>query len=59
MTYTLIEQYVPTLQGPNKKRYAIAYWRFLRGIATDPPRGDLTFAAAQKIRLEILKWENQ
>jgi hypothetical protein len=57
MSYTLLEQYVRTMRKPEKKRYAIAYFRFLRGLTkVEPEYEGRSYMAAQAIRMEIHSW---
>jgi hypothetical protein len=57
MNFSLLEQYVRTMRKPEKKRYAIAYWRFLHGYSTEEPVYEgKSMMAAQAIRMEIHSW---
>jgi hypothetical protein len=54
---TLLEQYVRTMRKPEKKRYAIAYWRFRHGYTNQEPDYEgRSYMAAQAIRMEIESW---
>lgn len=56
--YTLLAQYVRCLRKPEKKIYAIAYWRFINGFTREQPvyYGE-SYMAAQAIRMEIHSWD--
>jgi hypothetical protein len=57
MSFELIDHYVRTMRKPAKKRYALAYWRFVKGYTkVEPDRGELSYMGAQAIRIEILSW---
>jgi hypothetical protein len=57
MSYTLLEQYVRTMRKPEKKRYAIAYFRYLRGLESESPEYEgKSYMAAQAIRMELHSW---
>lgn len=54
--YGAISDYIQRLRNKEKKRYAVAYWQFLKGAtAIEPNRGSLTAMGAQSVRIELAR----
>jgi hypothetical protein len=56
--YALLSHYIDCLRKPEKKNYAIAYYRYIHGFTkTEPVYHGKSYMAAQAIRMEIHSWD--
>jgi hypothetical protein len=46
-------KYVGRIRNPKKRAYALSYLRFLNGLGPEPDRGQLSYMAAQAVRIEL------